>query len=67
MEEPQVLPLHRGRIDHKVKLSGYPPHQRRIKLPVPKYEESKRQCTEILKECKVRVSSSQCDAPIVMV
>jgi hypothetical protein len=34
---------------------------------VPEYEELKRQCTELFKEGKVRVSSSPFVAPIVMV
>jgi len=66
-EEPQGLPPHRGRLDHKVKLTGYPPRQRRNILSVPEYEESRRQCTELFKEGKVRVSKSPYDAPIVMV
>jgi hypothetical protein len=31
-EEPQGLPPHRGHLDHKVKLTGYPPRQRRNRL-----------------------------------
>ncbi len=38
-EEPQVLPPHRGHLDHKVKLICYPPRQRRNKLSMPEYEE----------------------------
>jgi hypothetical protein len=34
-EEPQGLPSHRGHLDHKVKLTGYPPRQRRNTLLVP--------------------------------
>jgi hypothetical protein len=66
-EEPQGLPPHRGHLDHKVKLTGYPPRQRRNRLSVPEYEELKRQCTELFKEGKVRVSKSPYAAPIVMV
>jgi hypothetical protein len=42
MEEPQGLPPHRGHLDHKVKLTGYPPRQRRNRLSVHEYEELKR-------------------------
>jgi hypothetical protein len=66
-EEPQGLPPHRGHLDHKVTLTGYPPRQRRNRLSVPEYEELKRQCTELLKEGKVRISKSPYAAPIVMV
>ena len=55
-EEPQGLPPHRGHLDHKVKLIGYPPRQRRNKLSLLEYEELKRQCTELLEEGKVRIS-----------
>jgi hypothetical protein len=44
-EEPQGLPPHRGHVNHQVKLTGYPPRQRRNILSVPNYEEVKRQCT----------------------
>jgi hypothetical protein len=37
-EEPQGLPPHRGHLDHKLKLTGYPPRQRRNRLSVPEYE-----------------------------
>jgi hypothetical protein len=30
--EPRGLPPHRGRLDHKVELTGYPPRQRRNRL-----------------------------------
>ena len=66
-DEPQGLPPHRGHLDHKVKLTGYPPRQRRNILLVPECEELKRQCTKLFKEDKVRVSSSPYAAPIVMV
>ncbi len=46
-EEPQGLPPHRGMLDHKVKLNGYPPRQRRNRLTVPEYDELKRHCTEL--------------------
>ena len=55
-EEPQGLSPHRGHLDHKVKLTGYPPRQRRNRLSVHGYKELKRQCTEFLKESKVKVS-----------
>jgi hypothetical protein len=42
-EEPQGLPSHRGHLDHKVKLNGYPHRQRTNWLPLPEYEEVKRQ------------------------
>jgi len=66
MEEPQGLPSHQGNLDHKVKLTGYLTRQRRNILPVPKYEELKRQCTELFNDGKDRVSSSPY-APIIMV
>jgi hypothetical protein len=51
-----------------VKWTGYPlPHRRKNRLSVPEYEELKRQCTELFKEGKVRVSKSSYVAPIVMV
>jgi hypothetical protein len=57
-EELQGLPPHWGHLDHKVKLTGYPPRQRRNGLSVHEYEELKRQCTELFKEGKVRISKS---------
>jgi hypothetical protein len=66
-EEPQGLPPHREHLDHKVKLTGYPPRQRRNRLSVFEYEELKRQCTELFKEGKIRISKSPYVAPIVMV
>ena len=51
-EEPQGLHPHRGHLDHKVKLTGYPPRQRRNRLSMPKYEELKGQCTELFKRAK---------------
>ncbi len=65
-EELQGLPLHRGHLDHKVKLTGYSPRHKRNRLPVLEYEEIKRQCTELFKEGKVRFSSSPYVAPIAM-
>jgi len=65
-EEPQGLPPYRGHLDHKVKLTSYPPRQRRNILSVHEYEELKRQCTELFKEGKVRISKSPYAAPIVM-
>jgi hypothetical protein len=66
-EEPQGLPPYRGHLDHKVKLNGYLPRQRRNKHSVPEYEEIKRQYTELFKEGKVRVSISPYVAPTVVV
>ena len=66
-EKPQGLPPHRGHLDHKVKLTGHPPRQRRNILFGPEFEELKRQCTELFKESKVRVSKSPYASPIVMV
>jgi len=66
-EEPQGLPPHRGHLDHKMKLTSYPPRQRRNRLSVHEYDELKRQCAELFKEGKVRVSKSSYAAPIVMV
>ena len=65
--EPEGLPPHRGMLDHKVKLTGYPPRQRRNRLNVPEYDELKRQCTELFQQGKIRVSNSPYAAPIVMV
>jgi hypothetical protein len=45
-EEPEGLPPHRDLSDHKVKLTGYPPRQRRNRLTVPEYDELKRQYTK---------------------
>ena len=56
-----------GHLDHKVKLTGYPHRQRRNRLSVHEYEALKRQCTELFKEGKVRISKSPYAAPIVMV
>jgi hypothetical protein len=66
-EEPQGLPSHQGHLDHKVKLIGYPPRQRRNILSLTEYDELNRQCTEFFKEGEIRVSSSEYAAPIVMV
>jgi len=66
-EEPQGLPSRRGNLDHKVKLTSYPPRQRRNIISVPEYEELKRRCIELFKEGEVRVSKSPYVAPIVMV
>jgi hypothetical protein len=41
-EEPEGLPPQRGMSDHKVKLTGYPPKQRRNRLTVHEYDEFKR-------------------------
>jgi hypothetical protein len=66
-EEPRRLPPHRGHLDHKVKLIGYPPRRRRNRLLVHEYEELKRQCDELFKKGKVRISKSPYAAPIIMV
>ncbi len=66
-EEPQGLPSHREHLDHKVKLTGYRPLQRRNILLVPENEELKRQYTEPFKEGKVRDSKCLYASPIVMV
>ena len=66
-EEPQGLPPHWGHLDHKEKLPGYPPRQRRNRHSVHKYEELKRQYTELIKGGKFKVSKSPYVAPIVMV
>ena len=54
-------------LDHKVKLTGYPPRQRRNRLTVPEYDELKRQCTELFEQGKIRTSNNPYAAPIVMV
>ena len=46
-KEPQGLQYYRGHLDHKVKLTGYLPRQRKDRLSVPEYEELKRQCPEL--------------------
>jgi hypothetical protein len=50
-----------------VKLTGYPPRERRNRLSAHEYEELKRECTEIFKEDKVQISKSPYAAPIVKV
>jgi hypothetical protein len=50
MEKQQGLPPHRGYLDHKVKITGYPLRRRINKLSIPEYKEQTRQCTEIIKE-----------------
>ena len=50
-----------------MKLTCYPPHQRRDRLLVPEYEELKRHLTELFKEGRFCVSESPYVAPIVMV
>ena len=42
-KEPQRLSPHRGHLDHKVKLTGYPHRQRTNWLSLPEYEELKKQ------------------------
>jgi hypothetical protein len=66
-KEPLGQPPHRRYLDHKVKLTGYSPRQRKNILSVLEYEELKRQCTKLFKEGKVRVSKSPYAAPIVLV
>ena len=66
-KEPQGLTPHRGYLDHKVKLTGYPPRQWRNKLSVSEYEELKRHCTDLFKEGKVYISKSPYAALIGMV
>jgi hypothetical protein len=66
-EETQGLPPHRRHLDHKVKLTGYPPRQRRNRLSILDYEELKRQCIEFFKEGKVRVSRIPFAAPTCLV
>ena len=61
------MPPHRGHLDHKVKLTGNPPRYRRNILSVFEYEELKRQCTDLFKEGKVRISKSSYAALMVMV
>ncbi len=41
-EEPQGLPPNRGHLDHKVKLTDYPPRQRKNRLSVLECEELNR-------------------------
>ena len=65
-EEPEGLPLHRGMLDHKVKLTGYPPRQRRNRFSMLEYDERKRQYTELFQQRKIRVSDIPYATPIVM-
>jgi hypothetical protein len=65
--EPQGLPPHQGNLEHKMKLTGYLPRQRRKRLSVLEFEELKRQCIELLKYGKVRVSKIPHVALIVIV
>ena len=66
-EELEGLPPQRGMLDHKVKLAGYPPRQRRNRLTVSEYDELKRHCTKLFQQGKIRVSNSPYAPPIVMV
>jgi hypothetical protein len=66
-QEPQGLAPHRGIFDHKIHLTAYPKRQRCNRLFAPKYEELKRQCTDLVKQALVRVSHIPYVAPIVMV
>jgi hypothetical protein len=51
-EVPNKLPPHRDMLDHNVKLTGYPPRQKRNKLFVPENDELKRQCTQMFQNGK---------------
>jgi hypothetical protein len=66
-EEPEELPSHRGMLDRKLKLTGYPSRQRRNRLSVLEYDELKRHSTELFQQWKIRVSKSPYAALIVMV
>jgi hypothetical protein len=66
-EEHERLPPHRGMLDHKVKLIGYPHRQRRNILTMHEYDDPKRQCMELFQQGKIRVSNSPYVVPIVMV
>ena len=66
-QEPQGLPPHREIFDLKIHLIAYHKRQRRNRLCVSKYEELKRQCTDLFKQGLLRVSSSPYAARIVMV
>ena len=61
------LPPHRGKYDHKVKLTGTPRRQRRNRLSVPEFEELKKQCTDLFEQGRVRISDSPYAAPIILV
>ena len=54
-------------IDHKVKLIGYRPRQRRNRLTLPEYDKLKRQCTWLFQQGKIRVSNNPYVAPIVII
>ena len=60
------LPPHRGKYDHKVKLTGTPRRQRRNRLSVPEFEELKKQCTDLFEQGRVRISDSPYAAPIIL-
>ena len=64
--ESRGLPPNWGHLDNNVKLTCYPPRQRRNILSVLEYEDLKRQCTLLFKEGKVRVSKVPFAAPIVI-
>ena len=64
-KKQQGLPPHRGIFDHIIRLTAYPKRQRRNRLSVLEYEDLKRQCTDLFKQCLVRVSNSPYVAPIV--
>jgi hypothetical protein len=66
-QEPRGLPPHKGIFDNKNRLTAYPKRQRRNRLSVLKYEELKRQCTDLFKLGLLRVSNSPFAASIVMV
>ena len=53
------LPPHRGKYDHKVKLTGTQRRQRRNRLSVPEFEELKKQCTDLFEQGRVRISDSR--------
>ena len=61
------LPPSRGALDHRVELTGEPRRQRRNRLSVAEHEELRRQCTDLFKQGRVRVSNSPFAAPIVLV
>ena len=61
------LPPDRGKYNHKIKLTGTPRRQRRSRLSPPEFAELKKQCTDLLQEGRVQISSSPYAAPIILV
>ena len=66
-EDFKGLPPDRGKLNHKIRLSGTPRRQRRNRLSPAEFAEVKSQCTDLFANGRVRVSSSPYAAPIILV